>query len=682
MKPTRMHFLPAIITAVLLLGSLGVPGTARTQTQELPQTIHYGIELGDVLCGYAEITLTAAERDGVPVIQLDENVLMMLTALGSEFNTRQTLQYQIDRESGNFVWHTNEVEQGDTHLGAAYVVRDGAVYLTPLGEEEETRIDLPEGTVLPNPMIYDYLLRDFADPVTTSRVHKTLQVRDGKVLDITTTRLPDEDLELAGRLWHTMVFDQLDEEAALNIRVWIDRESGQLVQANVLNRRIFRTDASVIKKIKVADMNSTIMVPTNENITDIQGIRYMKVRARLTPVGLPLDEEGLTVPGQTFTGTVTDNAVDGIFEIRHVPYTGDNAPSFPHDYSNQTELVKYLEADRYCESDDAVLAGKAREITAGAADSWNAVQRMSAWVAENIDYAIPGGGTARKTFDTRAGECGAHSLLLAAFCRSVGIPARVVWGCMYVPNQGGAFGQHGWNEIYMGDAGWIPVDATAQETDFVDSGHLRVGELEGTTIALNATEFEILEYEIGSGEDRPDAARLLPYLGIYSSKDVGDREFTVLDQGGKLGLDIPGQMVLLFNDPDDAGDWVCQLAPKLRIRFESDGSGAITALSLMEKNRMPRKAAPAENAEDAPEEFIAFLGSYVLQGANVVFAVIYSNGTLCLREPRGAEYPLTFDENAGYWRDASGTRRIVFETDGTGAVVAFTGTHITRLERR
>ena len=59
MKPTRMHFLPAIITAVLLLGSLGVPGTARTQTQELPQTIHYGIELGDVLCGYAEITLTA-----------------------------------------------------------------------------------------------------------------------------------------------------------------------------------------------------------------------------------------------------------------------------------------------------------------------------------------------------------------------------------------------------------------------------------------------------------------------------------------------------------------------------------------------------------------------------------------------------------------------------------------------
>ena len=67
--------------------------------------------------------------------------------------------------------------------------------------------------------------------ITSYSIHYTKLYE--KVLDITTTRLPDEDLELAGRLWHTMVFDPLDEEAALNIRVWIDRESGQLVQAIV-----------------------------------------------------------------------------------------------------------------------------------------------------------------------------------------------------------------------------------------------------------------------------------------------------------------------------------------------------------------------------------------------------------------------------------------------------------------
>ena len=30
-----------------------------------------------------------------------------------------------------------------------------------------------------------------------------------------------------------------------------------------------------------------------------------------------------------------------------------------------------------------------------------------------------GGGAARKTYDTRAGECGAHSMLVTAFCRAV-----------------------------------------------------------------------------------------------------------------------------------------------------------------------------------------------------------------------------------------------------------------------
>ena len=41
----------------------------------------------------------------------------------------------------------------------------------------------------------------------------------------------------------------------------------------------------------------------------------------------------------------------------------------------------------------------------------------------------------------RAGERSSHFILLATFCRAVAIPARVVWGCMYSPNFGGAFGQ-------------------------------------------------------------------------------------------------------------------------------------------------------------------------------------------------------------------------------------------------
>ena len=57
-----------------------------------------------------------------------------------------------------------------------------------------------------------------------------------------------------------------------------------------------------------------------------------------------------------------------------------------------------------------VLIKKAKELTEGAIDSWDAVRRLSRWVGTEIAGAIPG-GSARQTYDNRKGECGAHSRL-------------------------------------------------------------------------------------------------------------------------------------------------------------------------------------------------------------------------------------------------------------------------------
>ena len=59
-----------------------------------------------------------------------------------------------------------------------------------------------------------------------------------------------------------------------------------------------------------------------------------------------------------------------------------------------------------------------------------------------------------------------------------------------VNDNGGIFGQHVWTEIFMGNAGWIPVDATADEIDFIDSGHIRLGE----QAAFLPKKMKILEY--------------------------------------------------------------------------------------------------------------------------------------------------------------------------------------------
>ena len=166
---------------------------------------------------------------------------------------------------------------------------------------------------------------------------------------------------------------------------------------------------------------------------------------------------------------------------------------------------------------------KAREITKGSRDSWEAARRVSQWVADNIKGAIPGGGTARGVYDTRSGECGGYGFLTAAFCRAVGIPARVVWGCLYSPWGGGVFAQHGWNEIYMGEAEWIPVDSTLHETDYVDSGHIRIGVHQST--ALNARKIEILDYRVGRQQiDREKICSRRPSHGRARLDQIQDRK--------------------------------------------------------------------------------------------------------------------------------------------------------------
>lgn len=185
-------------------------------------------------------------------------------------------------------------------------------------------------------------------------------------------------------------------------------------------------------------------------------------------------------------------------DTEHPRYDGSGAPPFPPDFKDDPKLEEYLEPSEFIESDDPEIVAKARELTEGSTNSWEARRRLAEWVSAEISYAIPGGGSAKGVYKERAGECGGHSVLLAAFCRSLRIPARMVWGVMYVPDQGGRFGQHGWNEIYMGDVGWVPVDATANEIEFVDSGHIRLGFFESFSTRAN--------------RDRDQALRAVPHL--------------------------------------------------------------------------------------------------------------------------------------------------------------------------
>jgi transglutaminase-like putative cysteine protease len=493
--------LPHVLFALALLGAAGQPAA---------QEYYYGIELNGVLCGYARFAASPLQDGARGLIALTHEVVVRGTLLGAPVDSRITLTYHIDPATNAFAYHASAIEQGPTRLTSAVRIDAGRAFVSDGRGGPETTVDLPADVVLANTLVQSHLVTDFVAGSADRKTYRLFDGRDNAVRETAFTRVGTEQLTLAGRTFEAVVLDSIDRATGVSARLWLDPRTGIAVQTrHPGNRLSYLADATVVETVAHAarrpSLDAAIMASANVSIPDLRGITYMKVRVAARPSGLWLTPDGLNVPGQRFTGTVRDNVVEGVFEIEHARYGGAAAPPFPPDFGADPDLKRFLGADDYIQAGDPVLAAKARDLTAGARDCWEATRRLSAWVASNIKGTIPGGVTARGTYDQGAGDCGGHSFLLAALSRSVGIPAHVVWGCMYTPHQGGAFGQHAWNEVYMGAAGWIPLDTTASEVDYVDSGHLRIGTFGSVATSLNIRSIEILDHR-GSGRG-PSAQR-------------------------------------------------------------------------------------------------------------------------------------------------------------------------------
>jgi len=146
-------------------------------------------------------------------------------------------------------------------------------------------------------------------------------------------------------------------------------------------------------------------------------------------------------------------------------------PGFPyHDYPE--ELREYLEFGEKSNYDERICE-KASEIVSGSANLVEAIQRIGAWVKNNMKYDL---GYAAKSFKAsdifeRAGVCDEFSTLTISMLRCVNIPARYVSGYAYT-NVKNDFGAHAWAEAYVPGSGWIPLDSTYGELGWLDATHV------------------------------------------------------------------------------------------------------------------------------------------------------------------------------------------------------------------
>ena len=124
LKTLRMLLLACVVIPLL---------PARPLSAQIePATYVFGIEYEGSVCGYAELTVSNEQKDGVPYILLKHEALMMRAALGSEFRTAVDLTYHIDPKTGQFTYHDSHIDLGDVKMGSTAVVLGDKVVLTTL----------------------------------------------------------------------------------------------------------------------------------------------------------------------------------------------------------------------------------------------------------------------------------------------------------------------------------------------------------------------------------------------------------------------------------------------------------------------------------------------------------------------------------------------------------------------
>ncbi len=477
-------------------GILSASASISVAGQQNKKEIYLATELNNVICGYSRIILSDTTINGMNVEVMKQTSFFNFFALGHDITQCQKFNYHIDPSTGNFIYHDSFHQQGENTMSSSMYVAGDTIRITTPDSDDISLTNLPEGLIIPNTQFYPYLRNDFVANKMNSKTYPLFNVRTGKVEQTTYSKTGEEQLELAGKIFDAVVLTQSDSVSGLTIKLWIDKKSGMRLKVIGPNHMSsYLADASVIGKIKTGNWDAIFFSKTNEFISDIRNISYMKVEAGLE-IFPSATIEDLNFQGQAFSGKSDENRTEGVFEISHERYDGKNAPPFPFATMNKyTDLSPYLEAADMIESNDSILVALAKELTKESKNLWEATCNISDWVAINIEGSILG-GTARETYDTKSGLCGSQSMLMTALCRAAGIPARSVWGCLYTPEYGGSFGHHAWNEIFMGEAGWIPVDVTIHETNFVDSGHIRLGVLNTRQTLIKSWEMEILDFRL------------------------------------------------------------------------------------------------------------------------------------------------------------------------------------------
>jgi len=424
-------------------------------------------------------------------------------------------------------------------------VRDGELQFTTrtMGKEVPSSIDWPED--VPSALELERrLARTGFKPGASIQTHQ-FDFSMGEVFGVTVTVESDEEIELPSgpRTLHRVV--EVPDLAGLPETVsWVD-DDGAMVKSSTsmigLQMETLLSDSREVSEFLERDSGATAEVFMQSTITanlrlprprSLTSILY-RVTVKQPDGNLPaLFDERQTIVSKDDEHKTALLRID----LRVPPADRRQQRPLSHGENPDPALHEYLEPNALLQSDDPMLLELSQRGVGGETDAWSAAQKLERLVYETIDKKSldVAFASALEVCQTRQGDCSEHAVLLAALCRSAGIPSRVAMGIVYV---GGIFGGHAWTEVSI-DGSWYALDGTIGRGT-VDPTHIRFGTtslkgggfskgLLGVLQGLGMIDLEIVEFSHGELTTRVGA--------VPTRTVVEDGRFRDLLEGVSFGI--------------------------------------------------------------------------------------------------------------------------------------------------
>jgi transglutaminase-like putative cysteine protease len=348
--------------------------------------------------------------------------------------------------------------------------------------------------------------RTVLDPATLQSAVMTVTVGDRGVVRAMDTVIPAFRVETEFRglkttSWVTDTGEIVREESPLGLMTI--REPPERARG-----------LAVPDRVKADLLQASAVVPAMRGrIDEPRDVRRLKLR--LDGADVPAEE--LNGAGQTADGNVIE-IVD---------------PRLLQPGPRDLNVERYLKPELLIESDAPEIRAEAEQAVRGATDDRGRAERLTRYVNGLLDkkptVSLP---SAREVLRTKVGDCNEHTALFVAMARSVGMPARIAVGLVFMH---GAFYYHAWPEVYIADPStslgarsqgfWLPVDPTLNQYP-ADATHLRLtrGGLDKQAVVLpliGRLKMTVLDVELAPGANRPVVGR------APEAMDLGDLAATV-----------------------------------------------------------------------------------------------------------------------------------------------------------